>query len=241
MVAVIAYKSRSSDLRSLLKVFKLKFDDVTLLSRYEPTLRRILYLSTNPQDQSWRAEALHQLALMHQAAGNIPEAEKYYVRSLAAFNDYELLGTARVMRDYGLFVSQHSDAQAGLSQTEQALALHAEDTRNAKGERQRRITESYVWRARLLVDCRDAEASESLIEFALSDCRDCSLRDQQQVISFALSYASGFQHQLLVARMIEINAKRRNLVGVGTSMVRFIIDTELLIASKLISAIFRKE
>lgn len=238
---VVAYKNRGSELRSLLKLFKQRFDDVSLLRRYEPTLRRILFLSSNPQDQSWRAEAFHQLALLYQAEGRVDLAQQNYVRSLEAFRDYEHLGLARAMRDYGMFMAMHHEPRAGLSQIEQALELHDLDLRNRKGERQRRITESYVWRARMLVDVQDEEARDSLIDFALTDSRDCCLRDQLQAIEFLLPYVDGVQRQLLDGRIIEIHAKRRNLGATVMSMVKFVIDAELYIASKVVLRLLGKE
>lgn len=246
-MAVIAFKSRSSDLRTILKVFKQHFDDLTTLRRYEPTLRRLLFLNSSPHDQPWRGEGLHQLALMHEASGNDAEAEKYFLLSLETFEEHELLGLARAMRDYGLFMARNHDLEAGHMQIKQALALHDDDLRNArgqrqrdKGQRQRRITESYVWRARLLIDRRDKRARNSLVEFALTECHDCSLRDQQQVIEFVIPFTKGAQRQMLNARLIEINARRHNISGVVTSMAKLVIGTQLTIAGKIIRTLTRK-
>ena len=145
-MAVRAYKHPDSELRALLKIFKQQFDDLKTLNSYEIVLRRLLFIGTTPRNQSWRAEGLHQLALLYQATGKLREAEKHYELSMATFADHEPLGLARVMRDYGLFIARHHDPRAGLLQIEQALALHDKDLNNAKGYRQRRITESYVWR-----------------------------------------------------------------------------------------------
>lgn len=247
-MTVVAFKSRSSDLRTLLKVFKRQFDDLSTLRRYEPSLRRILFLSSSPQDQPWHGEALHQLALMYETAGDMEEAEKHYVRSMSTFADHEWLGLARVMRDYGLFMARNSDLESGLRQTEQALALHDEDLKIAKGqkqrlkgERQRRITESYVWRARLLVNRRDRKARNSLIDFALADCRDCCLRDQQQVIEFLLPYVkSGAHRAQLDARLVEINARRRKPSSTVKSMAKLVIGIQLTIARRTVHKVIRK-
>lgn len=240
-LVVIAYKHRGSELRSLLKIFKQQFDDLKTLSSYEATLRRLLFFGSNRMDQSWRGEGFHQLALLYEAIGRFDEAEKYYVYSMEVFADHELLGLARVMRDYGLFMARYTDPKAGLLQIEQALALHEKDHNNAKGFRQRRITESYVWRARLLIDCEDTRALNSLIEFALTDCHDCCLRDQQHAIEFVAPYASGMERQLLDTRLIEVNARRRNVTGAILSMARLVIDTELIIARKIVRTLTRKE
>lgn len=240
-MVVIAYKHRGSELRALLKIFKQQFDDLKTLSRYEAALRRLLFFGSSPLDQSWRGEGFHQLALLYEAIGNLGEAEKYYVLSMEAFADHELLGLARVMRDYGLFIARHTDPKAGLLQIEQALALHEKDLNNAKGYRQRRITESYTWRARLLIDCEDSRALNSLIEFALTDCHDCCLRDQQQAIEFVAPYTTGMQRQLLDTRLIEVNARRRNITGAILSMAKLAIDTQFIIVSTVVRRIIRKE
>lgn len=240
-MAVIAFKSRTSPLRQLLKILKEQFDNPAVLKRYEPALRRLIFFGQSPQDRNWRGEGLHWLALCYQSDGKVDEANKYYVESLNTFQDHERLGLARVMRDYGLFMTRYHDPNAGLAFTEQALALHRDDQRNAKGERQRRITESYVWRAQLLVDNRNKKAKRSLIEFALSECRDCSLPDQQQAIEFALGYAKGIQRQMLDARLVEINARRRKPYGTVMSMAKFVIDVQLMTASRLVETVLRKE
>lgn len=240
-MAVIAYKHRGSELRALLKIFKQQFDDLRTLSSYEAALRRLLFLGSSPLDQSWRGEGFHQLALLYEAIGNISEAEKYYVLSMEAFADHELLGLARVMRDYGMFMARYHDPQAGLMQIEQALALHEKDLNNAKGYRQRRITESYVWRARLLLDRENTRALNSLVEFALTDCHDCCLRDQQRAIEFVAPYASGVQRQLLDARLIEVNARRRNVTGAIMSMAKLAIDTQFIIAGTIVRRLIRKD
>lgn len=240
-MVVIAYKHRGSELRSLLKIFKQQFDDLKTLRSYEVTLRRLLFLGSSPLDQTWRGEGFHQLALLHEANGNFAEAEKCYIRSIEAFADHELLGLARVMRDYGLYMARNRDPRAGLLQIEQAFALHEKDHDNAKGFRQRRITESYVWRARLLIDCEDSRALYSLVEFALTDCHDCCLRDQQQAIEFVAPYTSGVDRQLLDTRLIEVNARRRNFSGAVMSMAKLVIDTELIILGKIVRTLTRKE
>lgn len=246
-MGVVAFKSRNSGLRTLLKVFKHHFDDLSTLRRYEPTLRRLLFLHTSPQDQSWSGEALHQLALLKRAEGNLEEAKKYCEQSLAAFPAHEYLGPARTRRDYGLILIEGRDAEAGLQQIKLAIALHDEDLKIAKGqkqrlkgERQRRITESYDWRARLLVSKRDKKARNSLIDFALADCRDCSLRDQQQVIEFLLPYVkSGAYRAQLDARLVEINTRRHKLSGAVISMAKLVIGIQLTVARRTIRTVIR--
>lgn len=240
-MAVLAFKSRSSQLRQLLKVFKDYYDDPATLRSHEPTLRRLTYMSTSPQDLTWRGEALHRLALLRETEGNFDDANRLYTSSLDAFQDHERLGLARAMRDYGLFVARYHDPKAGLAYVEQALALHGDDLRNAKGVRQRRITESYTWRVRLLIDAKDKKAKRALVEFALTECQDCCLRDQQQAVEFVLPYTKGLQRQLLDARLIEINARRRKPYGIAVSLARFVIDIQLMAAGRLLRTVLRKE
>lgn len=247
---VVAYKNRNADLRKLLKIFKSQFDDPYTLRRYEPALRRLLFLSSGPENQSWHGDGLHQLALLYERNDDIVAAFKYYALLEEYDNtvNYEPLRSARWRRDHGLLIARRRDLEDGMLEVKRALALHEDDLRKAKTKRQRqkglrqqRITESYVWRARLLVDRRDKEALDSLIEFALVNSHDCSLRDQQQTIEFVLPYAKGSRRQLIDARLIEIYARRRKPSGVVLSMAKFVIDAELMVAGKIVRTIFRKE
>jgi hypothetical protein len=240
-LGVLAFKSRGSALRHTLKVFKENFDNPAVLKQHEPLVKLAIHMSANPLDLAWRGESYHQLALLHDTNGENITAKHYYIRSLETFSEHEVLGLCRAMRDYALFLSRTEDAGLGLKYAEQALALHDDDLRNTKGLRQRRITESYVWRARLLVNSEDSKALRALIEFGLDECRDCSLRDQQHVITFVVPYTTGLQRQLLDARLVEINARRRNVSGALKSMAKLVIDAELMIAGRIIRFIFRKE
>lgn len=244
---MVAFKSRSSDLRTLLKVFKQQFDDLSKLRRYEPAVKRLLFMGS-PQDIPWTGEALHRLALMYEASDDVEEAAKHYVQSLDTFADHEWLARARAMRDYGLFMARTSDLEFGMMQIKQALALHDEDLKFAKGhkqqlkgERQRRITESYVLRVRLLVNKKDRRAREWLIDFALADCRDCCLRDQQQVIEFLLTYVTSGAHRAqLEARLVEINYRRRKTSAAVKSMAKLVIGINLTIARRAVRTTIRK-
>jgi hypothetical protein len=247
---VVAYKNRNADLRKLLKIFKLRFDDLYTLRRYEPALRRLLFLSSGPENQAWHGDGLHQLALFYERSGDISGAFKYYalLEDYDATVTYEPLRSARWRRDHGLLIALHRDLEEGLLEVKRALALHEEDLVKAKtkqqrqkGLRQQRITESYLWRARLLVDHRDKAALGSLTEFALVNCLDCCLRDQQQAIEFVAPYTKGAQRQLLDARLIEVHARRLKPTGVVLSMARFVIDAELMVAGKIVRTMFRKE
>ena len=250
LLEVVAYKNRNSDLRMLLKIFKLRFDDLYTLRRYEPALRRLLFLSSGPENQPWHGDGLHQLALFYERSGDIPGAFKYYalLEEYDAAVDYEPLRSARWRRDHGLLIALSRGLEEGLLEIKRALALHEEDLAKAKTEQQRkkglrqqRITQSYVWRVHLLVNPRDKAALSSLIKFALVNCNDCCLRDQQQAIEFVAPYTKGAQRQLLDARLIEVHARRRKPSGVIVSMAKFVIDAELMVAGKIVRTIFRKE
>jgi hypothetical protein len=237
---VVAFKFPDSDLRKLLKIFKRQFDDPALLRRYEPVIRRAVYLHSSQRDQPWRAEALHQLALLHQAEGELDSAEKFYKLSLREFHDHERLGIARTMRDYGLFIALHYDPWSGKEWVEKALYLLGEDVPNIKADRQKRITKSYLYRAQLLLDRNDTDALKGLVEFATTS-RDCSLRDQHNALTFALPYVDGLDKHLLVARLIEINARRRKLRKAAVTMASLVIETELFLIRKFTALTLRKE
>lgn len=240
-MVVVPFKSRGSELRRILKLFKEQFDNFEQLSAYEFPVMRAVYLSRNPVDLAWRGEALHQLALMHEGKSDLVAAKSYYLRSLESFSDHEALGLIRAMRDYALFLARHENAQSGLEQIARAWALHDDDLRNRKGVRQRRITESYLWRIQLLAGEDVTDARRKLTQFALEGSRDCSLRDQHQAIAFAMAYAKGKKRQQLRARQLEINAMRHKKLDALISLTRLAIDTQLLVAGRLIRILIRKE
>lgn len=240
-LVIVAFKNPNSYLREVIKTVKYHYDNPDALRRYETILRRALFLENLQSDSGWHGEALHQLALLCEIKNDLAAADKFYVEALDTFADYERLGMARTLRDYGLFVATHHDPRAGLGFVEQALALHDDDLNNRKGRRQRRITESYLWRAKLLVDSEDEVANRALIEYALYECKDCFIRDQQQAVSAALTYASGVQKSLLEARMIPIYASRNQLTGVITSMAKFVIDTEVYVVGRFLRYMIRRE
>lgn len=240
-MVVVPFKSRGSELRQILKLFKEQFDNIEELSTYEFPLMRAVYLSRNPADIIWRGETLHQLALLRENRGDLPAAKKYYLRSLESFSDHEVLGLTRAMRDYALFLARHEDSELGMQYITQALDLHDDDLGNRKGLRQRRITESYLWRIQLLAGEDVTTARRRLIQFALEESRDCSLRDQHYVIAFAMAYAKGKKRQQLRARQLEISAMRRKKLDTLISLTYLAVDTQLLIANRLVRILIRKE
>ncbi len=240
---MVALSSENTDshLRAVLKAIKTQYDNPSLLRRYEQVLRRILFLERDHEDATGHGEALHQLAILRANEGDIDGAEKLLIESMSKIAEHEHLTLARSMRQYGLLIAMHRDPKAGLYFIEQALAHHDDDFKSHKGLRQRRITKSYEWRARLLVDEDNATARGTLIAYALSGCRDCCKRDQHEAIDAALVYADGVQKQLLDARLIEIYARRYKPISAVTSMAKFVIDVELSIASKVFRTIIWKE
>ncbi len=240
-MVVLAFKNPQSSLRRTIKVMKDLYDNIERRLALEPTLKRQLFLEKNEADITWNGEGLHQLALSRESVGDFDSAEKYFQLAIESFEAHELLGMARVKRDYGLYLARHVDPKLGRYEIEQALALHDDDVQNRKGRRQRRITESYLWRVQLLADSEDAEARDKLIEFALSGSRDCCQRDQEQAVAFALPYAGLQQRPLLDARLLEIKAKRRQLPGTIGSATKLIIDTELFILGWTLRKLFRRE
>lgn len=244
------FKTRSSELRALLKIFKLRFDDLERLKQLEPQMRRLIFLSTTPQNMQWQGEGLHRLALMYEAERNIVRADQYYGLALEYHAESNLLGRALTMRDFGLFLVRNSSAEAGIAMIEEALVLHGKDLEQIgkntkaieKGERQQALTESYLWRAKLLIDPSDESAFAQLTEYALGASRRCSLRDQQRLIAFALDYSNqSTTHALLAARLVEVKARRRRIVGAIRSAARSIIETEIMIARAIVTRPFRKE
>lgn len=231
------FKNPDPILSPVLKVVKNQYDNPALLRQYETVIRRLLFLERGRVDITWHGEALHRLALLREGEGDIDEAESLLIESMSEIAEHEYLTLALAMRDYGLLIATHRDPKAGLFFTEQALALHDHDIKNRKGLRQRRITESYIWRVRLLVDDTDTQARESLIKYALSGCRGCCTRDQHEAIDAALPYADGLRKQLLDARLIEIYARRRKPVSAATSAAKLVINAELSLVKRVIRTV----
>lgn len=239
-MATIPFKPRDSPTRRAVK--ELKRDSVkTTHNEQEATLQRGAYLSSEPMYVLLSGEILHQLALKCERRGQTVNARALYIDSLKRFKKSEPLGHARVLRDYGLFLCRHGEVDEGLELAKQALDLHKDDVQNAKGKRQRRITEGYVWRAQVLAGQDVKSALAQLTEFAMNGCLDCSLRDQDVLVTFALKYARGTNRPPLIARQIDIQAELGRPVDVVTSIVRLIIDIELIVAGKVLRTIFRRE
>mgnify|MGYP000863153023 CR=1 FL=1 len=227
-------------IQETLKLLKRGFDD-RRLDEYEPNLYRGAMLSSHPTVVAWRGEILHQLALRAERRGETKRALELYALSAQAFEAPEYLAQARESRDHGVYLCYRGDPDAGLEELLQAVGLHAKDRPNAKGRRQKRVTEGYVLRARVLAGDDRASALEELTELALFDCRDFCLRDQQMLVAFAAAHTRGAARRALHVRQLEIDFRRRNLVGTGKSIARVVIDKELQLAGHVAGRTIRKE
>lgn len=235
----IPFKPKENPLADTLKDLKEGFDDPGL-DKLEPMLLREAGLPREPLFVLFQGEVFHQLALRAERRGERHKARWRYERSLGSFSESELLGRARVMRDYGLFLCKEDEPQKGLDYINTALELHHQDVQNAKGKRQRRITQGYLWRAQITVNTTEADhALEQLISFALEGCRDCSLRDQYFIVSFAREHAPLAFHPSLDARLLDIHTERGKLLRTVSSIASWVIDTELLIAQRIAGRIIR--
>ncbi|MGB3945510.1 MAG: hypothetical protein WBK76_01590 [Candidatus Saccharimonadales bacterium] len=236
----IPFKPRNSLARRDLKEIKDKFDDPSFDS-YELLTEFSARQSMNDAVRAYQGEFFHQLALRRERRGEFDYAERLYKLSLAALKDNPL-GKARTARDYGTMLVRHIDAQEGLALLQTARSLHAEDTENKKGQRQRLITESYWWRAQIHAGTSLADESlQHLIELVDSHDFDFCVRDQKIIIDFLVPRTSGEVHRELLARQISIHLQRRNPLQLATASLKLVIDIELSIVSSLTKRIFGKE
>lgn len=240
-LATRVLKPRDSSLRRQIKFFKEHSDDLELLKTREPGLKRTIYLSTDPTDVMWRGEGHHQLAVFYGKIGEIDKAKKSFIEAFSTFEDHEVLAICRAKRDYALFVAIHENVKLGLYEAEQALLLHDDDLPNRKGLRQKRITKGYIWYLKLQEHRSDEEARENLVEFALYNCHDCSIRDQEQLVKFALDHANGTYRQQLRIRLGLIYASRKRPVQVAKTTVQLGIEIQLFVAGRIIKTILRRE
>ena len=234
----IPFRPKNTEAREVLKEFKDNFDDAGF-SVYENSVRIAVTFNPDAQVLAWRGELLHQLALRAYQRGETRQAKRHFELSLGAFDREDALGRARVLRDYGLFLAQTEDIDAGIARVEEALRLHEHDVRNAKGLRQLRITQSYLWRIQLMKQ-RDQETIDHLIAFALG-CEDCHVREQQIAIEAALPYAQEPQRAQLLLRRVEVFARRRKLRNLATSTARLAIDINVVLMTKALRSLFRRE
>lgn len=234
----IPFRPKNTAARQVLKEFKENFDDAGF-SAYENSVRLAVTFNRDAQVLAWRAELLHQLALRAWWRGETMQAKRHFDLSLDAFGSEDVLGRARLLRDYGLFLAQTEDIDAGLARVEHALRLHEQDVSNAKGLRQQRITQSYLWRIQLMKQ-RDQKKIDNLIAFALN-AEDCHVREQQLAIEAALPYAQDPQRQQLLLRRIEVFARRRKLRGIAKSSALLAFDIPVVLTTRALRSLFRRE
>lgn len=237
-MADTAFLNRNSPARQTIKAVKTQHDNLHALHRYEVVMRRNLFMEGRSEDKGWSAVTLEWIAYIKELDGEYEEAERIYLQAIATHGNP--LGRARTMRQYALFLARHKSPEAGMVYALRALEQHEDDAKNLKGQRQRKITESYVWQIRLMIDCHDQAARDSLIEYALLGCRDCCPRDQLQAVEAAKPYAEGMQKSLLEIRTAEVSLLRHRLRDAARSMTLFVIDTEWYLASRAFRFLFGK-
>lgn len=247
-MAKIPFKLRNTPARETLKKFKDGFDDTSLITE-EPSVYRAASLSAEPMIIVWRGELFHQLALRHERRGQTKTAIGHYEESLRSFRSDEYLGPARAKRDYALLLSRYGDVQAGLAMAYEAYALHDADIEKAKvdrdalakGRRQQRITQGYVWRAEYYAGVNPEHALDQLVELALYDSHDFCLRDQQILVDFAIAHTAGPTHRALHARQLKIRSDQKKLFGMLVSIANLVIDTELIVVERMLRKLIRRE
>lgn len=239
-MAETALKTRGDAVHQVMKLFKERFDDRGL-GFYVPTLYRQVSLSDDPRYTCRRGEILHQLALYAWRRNDFAFAQKLFDLSGKSFQDFEYLGRARADRDTGMMLVKSGEQHDGLWLIHEALELHESDRQNEKGRRQRRITEGYLLRARIVAGERVDESVDRLIEMALEDCQDFCLRDQYFVVDFARHCVHGSTRRALDVRMLDITAERGKVADTIRSIADVVIDTELIVVGKVIGKIFGKE
>ena len=237
----IPFKPRSSAARDGLKQLKEGFDDPA----FDGTELLVEWAAVHGPSQPVRAysgEFLHQLALRSERRGNLERAERLYRMSAEQLRDNPL-GLARTLRDHGMFIATYGDEpKNGVALIEEALLLHEQDVDNAKGHRQRRITESKLWRAHIL--CNDDEADVSrdkLARLALGPDFNFHVRDCKVIIDFLIPRTKGKVRQQLLAQKAAIHTERRQLKRAIESYLKLLIDVELSLAGAFVRQIFRRE
>lgn len=236
----IPFKPRHSEVRIGLKQLKDGFDDPSLDAEeliVEFDVRR----GVNDAIRAYRGEFYHQLGLRKERRGEHAAAERLYQASFEELAG-NALAQARTLRDWGTMVAAHVDIQRGLRMIADALELHEQDIDNAKGRRQRRITQSYMWRARIAANTADArQAKRDLIALTAGPDFDFCVRDQKVIIDFLVPRTKGAVHRDMLARQAAILLERRKPRALAQTCAMLVIDINLSIAGSIVQRIFRKE
>ena len=237
----VPFKPRKSPERQGLKQLKDGFDDPSL----DPQELIVEWAALHAPSQAFNAysgEFLHQLALRSERRGDTERASRLYTASQHRLEG-NALGLARTLRDHGLFLVEYgNDPAVGLELIERALRLHDDDLDNAKGRRQRLITQSKLWRAHVLLADSEASAScKALTDLALGPDFTFHVRDRKVIVDFLSPRTKGKARRQLLAQKAAIHAERRQPRRMIESCIKLVIDVELSIAGTLIRQVFRKE
>lgn len=230
-------KPQDDLVQSALKVLKTYRPDAR---EYVPNLLRAAAFPNNPATAAWSGDIYHRIGEWMARQGDLERPIDHFETSLQRYHPSEALGPARVYRDYGMLRISLGQHDEGFDLFDNACWYHERDRKNDKGERQRRVTDTYVLEARVLSDDRSS-ALDELIQLALFDCGDFCLRDQLGAVDCALLFARGADKRALRVRQLQINAQRRHVLGTATSMAQVVIDKELQVAGHVIGSLLRKE
>lgn len=238
----IPFKPRGSEARRGLKQLKEGFDDPTIDNNTERLIEWAALHGSSQAIRAYSGEFLHQLALRCERRGDSARAERLYTRSEQQLQD-NLLGLARTLRDHGMFIVTAGDnPREGLGLIERALSLHDQDIDNAKGRRQRLITQSKLWRAHMLLDDTEAATSrKKLVQLVHGPDFMFHVRDRKVIVDFLIPYTKGKTRRQLLTHKALIHAERRQPFRAVESYLKLVVDVELSIAGTIVRRIFRRE
>ncbi len=246
-MSTIPIKPRDSDVRRSLKQLKdgydnPLFDDQELL--VELNARRAMTVAL----KAYKGEIFHQIGLRKWRRGEINSAYALLQMSVEALAGNPL-GQARALRDMGMLELCEIDTDLGLANLKRALALHGDDLKNQsspkalrKGRRQQLITQSYLWRAQIIVGRVGSRiAKRELLKLVGGPDFDFCVRDRKVIIDFLVPRTRGPVRRELLATQAAILLERRKRLDFVRTCIVFVIDLELSIASSVIRRLLRKE
>lgn len=240
-MGTIPFKPKNSDVRYLLKILKDEFDNPRL-RHIELILWRAaeLHRNASPAVMAFLGEIYHQLGLRAEQRGDYRQALLFYDRSIQVFKTrQEALGHARSLREKAMCIARTEDDARGLELCKEALALHNEDLDNDKGQRQRIITQTYLWRIEALSDKQ--RNLDQLTEVALSQKLGLSPRDEWRLCEFLIPRVDAETRLLLKARLALIDAKRSKKLETTYLLATMMIEIPIVVASRIIRLIRKKE
>ena len=246
-MSTIPIKPRKSDVRISLKALKDGFDN-PFFDAHELLIEFNARRGMGVALRAYRGEIFHQLGLRKWRRNETAAA--YTLLQMAVESlEGNPLGQARALRDMGMLELCEIDIALGRANLQRALALHDDDLKNQsnpnavrKGERQRLITQSYVWRAQMIVGGPNSRiARRQLHELVSGPDFDFCVRDRKVIIDFLVPRTRGPVRRELLAAQAAILLERRNRLGFARTCMVFMIDLELSIASSIIRRLLRKE